>query len=475
MDRRDFIINTALGAGALLLPSTKLLALNPELLNASEFGSDFIWGTATAAYQIEGAYNIDGKGLSIWDTFSHKKGKIKTGETGDSACDFYHKYNEDLAIMKMLGLKNFRFSISWSRIFPNGLGTKNKAGIDYYHKLIDACEANGIEPWVTLYHWDLPQALEDKGGWNTRDSIDWFSEYVDFCTRTFGQKVKNWMIFNEPLAFTFLGQFLGIHAPGNKGFKNFFSSVHHVAMCQAEGGRIARANVQNGNIGTTFSCSYVEPLTNKPKDIESAKRIHTLTNRLFIEPSLGMGYPTDGWKAIHRVEKYMKDGDEQKLAFDFDFIGLQNYFRMVTKHSLWPPIMWGKEVKHAERPDAKLTEMGWEVYPKGIYNVLKVFSGYKGIKKILITENGAAFPDRFDGSSIRDIDRQQFYIDYLRQILKAKSEGINVDGYFIWSFMDNFEWAEGFHPRFGIVHVDFETQKRTIKDSGYWWKEFLRR
>lgn len=475
MNRRKFIQQSALGAGSLLLPWSELLAYHPELLGSSAFGQDFIWGTATAAYQIEGGYNADGKGASIWDEFTHRKGKIKGNENGDVSCDFYHRYKEDLAIMKLLGFKNYRFSLSWSRIFPSGIGTKNSKGIDYYHRLIDASLENGITPWVTLYHWDLPLSLEERGGWNVRDSIAWFNEYTDFCTREFGDKVKQWMIFNEPLAFTFLGQFLGIHAPGNKGFRNFFSSVHHVAMSQAEGGRIAKANVKNADIGTTFSCSYVEPLTHSPKDINAAKRIHALTNRLFIEPSLGMGYPIDGWSAIQRVEKYMKDGDEKKLAVDFDFIGLQNYFRIVAKHSLWPPVMWGKEYPPEKRENAKLTEMGWEVYPEGIFNILKVFSKYEKIKRIIITENGAAFPDKFEGTSVRDIDRQEFFIAYLKEILRAKKEGIAVDGYFIWSFMDNFEWAEGYHPRFGLVHVDFETQKRTIKDSGYWWKEFLKR
>jgi len=476
MKRRDFITHTSMAAGAFILPWEELLAAGPELLNASVFGKDFIWGTATAAYQIEGAHNVAGKGMSIWDKFSHTKGKIKTGENGDQACDFYRQYPADIMTMNHLGFRHFRFSLSWSRLFPTGTGSPNAAGVAFYHRVIDECLDKGVTPWVTLYHWDLPQALEDKGGWTSRDILQWFTDYVDFCTKEYGGKVKNWMVFNEPTAFTFLGYFLGIHAPGKKGFKNLMSAIHHVALCQAIGGRIAKKNVENGNIGTTYSCSYVEPKTYSKKDIAAANRIHALTNRLFIEPVLGYGYPYDGWKAFHRLDKYIRPGDMEMMKFDFDFIGLQNYFRIVAEHSLWPPVMWGKQVKPEKLTDADhLTLMGWEVYPDGMYNILKVFNQYDTVKKWYITENGAAFADHFEGASIHDVKRQEYFIGYLKSVLKIKNEGMNLQGYFIWSFMDNFEWAEGFHPRFGLVHVDFETQKRTIKDSGYWWRDFLKR
>jgi beta-glucosidase len=326
---------------------------------------------------------------------------------------------------------------------------------------------------VTLYHWDLPQTLEDKGGWTNRDIVSWFAEYTDACSRHFGDRVKNWMVLNEPLAFTALGYFLGIHAPGKKGFKNFLPAVHHAALCQSEGGRIVQANVPNSNVGTAFSCSPVEPLRKKQGDEKAAARFDALMNRLFIEPALGLGYPVNTIGALKRIEKYYKDGDDKNLAFDFDFIGLQNYTREIVKYNVLNPVLWGKLVPAATR-NVETTEMRWEVYPKGIYHMLKKFSSYNGVKKIYITENGAAFPDTPENGAVHDAKRVNFFRSYLEQVLKAKNEGVKVKGYFAWSLTDNFEWAEGYAPRFGIVYVDFKTQGRIIKDSGYWFRDFLK-
>ena len=462
-----------LGAGIAAAPALAFSRnhLKPELVK-SAFGPEFIWGAATAAYQIEGAVDLDGRSPSIWDTFSHKKGKIKDGENGDVACDFYHQFPQDISLAEQLNLDVFRFSLSWSRILPDGTGQVNQKGLDYYHSIIDACVEKGIQPWITLYHWDLPQVLEDKGGWKNRDIIHWFSEYVDVCTRAFGDKVKNWMIMNEPVAFTILGYLLGIHAPGKIGFHNVYPTIHHAAMCQAEGGRITRKNVKEANIGSTFSCSSIHPVNGQRKHQAIVNRMDALLNRLYIEPVLGMGYPTDGWKLLDNIYKHVKDGDEAKLKFEYDFIGLQNYTQTVVKRAFYIPKIWGTMVKPDE-DEVPVTEMGWEVYPEGIYEMLKKFSAYKGIDKIIITENGAAFPDKVENGKVHDKQRVAFFRDYLEQTLKAKREGVNVEGYFCWSLMDNFEWAEGYKPRFGLVHVDFKTQKRTIKDSGYWFQEFL--
>jgi beta-glucosidase len=278
------------------------------------------------------------------------------------------------------------------------------------------------------------------------------------------------MVLNEPAGFTTLGYWAGVHAPDRTGIGKFLSTVHHTSLCQAEGGRIIRRNVNNSHIGTTFSCSHIEPYKLTERYQKSAKRLDVVLNRLFIEPSLGMGYPYEDLPLLKKIEKYIQPGDMDKLPFDFDFIGLQNYFRVVTKPSIIPYI-WANRVK----PDtnAELTEMGWEVAPEGMYRILKQFSKYP-VKEIIITENGAAFPDQLENGRVHDPQRIKFYKEYLHNILKAKREGVNVKGYFAWTFIDNFEWAEGLRPRFGLVYNDFETQKRTIKDSGYWFRDFLK-
>jgi beta-glucosidase len=473
MERKDFLKLISAGGAASMLPYDVFAGLLEKEFHSSLFGPNFDWGVATAAYQIEGAYNVDGKGLSIWDTFTNKKGKIKNNENGNDATNHYYRYEEDLDLLKKMGFKNYRFSISWSRVFPNGIGEVNPKGVDFYHRLIDACKERGIEPWITLYHWDLPQALEDKGGWTNRAIIDWFSEYVEFCSKEFGSKVKKWMVLNEPLAFTAIGYLIGIHAPGKRGFGKFLPAVHHTALCQAEGGRILRKNLPpDAKIGTTFSCSPIFPHKQKEKNFKAAKRADAIFNRLFIEPSLGLGYPVDDFPALKRIYKYAKEGDREKLKFDFDFIGIQNYTREVIKRSMLIPILWAKQIP-AKKRNVPLTAMGWEIFPEGIYNVLKQFSAYKGIKELYITENGVAFEDNIDQGVVSDKQRIEFLKDYLKQVLDAKKDGVNVNGYFYWTLMDNFEWAEGYHPRFGLIHVDFKTLERNIKDSGYWFKDFL--
>ncbi|MFN0200677.1 MAG: GH1 family beta-glucosidase [Bacteroidia bacterium] len=441
-------------------------------MSRSDFGKDFLWGVATAAYQIEGGHDADGKSPSIWDTFSHKKNKIKTGENGDISCDFYHRYPEDLTLLKSLNFQVNRFSLAWSRILPEGTGKPNQKGIDFYHRVIDRTLELGMQPWITLYHWDLPQCLEDKGGWINRDIVSWFSEYVEVCTKAYGDKVKNWMVLNEPNAFVTLGYMLGMHAPGYKSPQKYLAAVHHATLCQAEGGRIIRKNVANANVGSTFSCTYVTPLDQHPINVKAAERYDALLNRMYLEPALGLGYPEKSLPILKRIDKFKQAGDEDKMKFDFDFIGIQNYTHDVAR---WFPIpfIWGT-LKSAKDRNVPYTEMGWEVYPEGIYHLLKKFAAYKGIKNLIVTENGAAFPDVLAEGAVHDPKRVEFFQAYLASILKAKQEGVNVNGYFVWTFLDNFEWMEGYRPRFGLVHVDYATQKRTIKDSGKWFQEFLK-
>lgn len=439
----------------------------------SDFGDDFSWGVSTAAYQVEGAYNKDGKGPSIWDKFSSLKGKVYRSHNGNTSSDFYHRYSHDLTLMSMMNIPNYRFSISWSRLFPNGTGTINKNGVDFYNRVIDFCLELNIEPWITLYHWDLPLALETKGGWTNREIINWFSDYVAFCIKTFGDRVKKWMILNEPMVFTGAGYFMGIHAPGRKGLTSFLSATHHAAMCQAEGGRIAKSIRSDIKIGTTFSCSHIEPLRNlNSYDNTAAVKVDALLNRTFIEPLLGLGYPVKDLRVLQRLEQFVRDGDESRLSFDMDFIGIQNYTREVVSHSYFTPLLQAKIIKANER-NVERTLMNWEVYPKSLYHCLQKFSRYKNIKEIIISENGAAFHDKVENGEVNDLQRKQYLQNYLFQLLKAKKEGINVNGYFVWSFTDNFEWAEGYFPRFGLVHVNFLSQQRIIKSSGHWYSEFL--
>lgn len=437
-----------------------------------DFGEHFHWGVSTAAYQIEGAYNTDGKGLSIWDVFANTRGKTYKGETANVSCDFYHRSAKDIALMSELNIPNFRFSISWSRILPNGTGTVNPKGIEFYNRVIDFCLDLGIEPWITLYHWDLPCELEKKGGWTNRQIIKWFSDYVELCIKSFGDRVKHWMVLNEPMVFTGAGYFMGIHAPSRRGLNNFLRAAHHAAMCQAEGGRIIKSLQSHCKVGTTFSCSDIHSFSAAPNHVAAAKRVDALLNRMFIEPLTGKGYPIKDLRLLQRLEPFIKDGDESKLAFDMDFIGIQNYTREVVAYSMFTPLLQAKLIS-ADKRNVEATLMNWEVYPECIYNMLTKYSMYN-IKELIVTENGAAFNDVVMNDAVDDKKRVLYLQQHIEQVLRAKSEGINVNGYFVWSFTDNFEWAEGYRPRFGLVHVDFATQKRTIKSSGYWYSKLLK-
>ena len=441
-------------------------------LTSQDFGTDFVFGVSTAAYQIEGAHAIHDKGASIWDYFTSKKGNILNNQHGQIACDFYNKFEEDILLMKSMNIKHFRFSLAWSRIMPNGTGTVSADGIYFYNRVINCCLKCGITPWVTLYHWDLPQALQEKGGWVNRAIMHWFEDYAKVCATHFGDRVKHWMVLNEPMVFTGAGYFLGVHAPGNKGLKNFLPAVHHAVMCQAIGGKVLRALVPNATIGTTFSCSQVTPFRNTPKDVLATKKADALLNRLFLEPSLGLGYPTKYVPVLKRIEAYVKSYDLENAVFDFDFVGVQNYTREVITHSYFVPYLKAKIVKASKR-NVKTTLMDWEVYPPSIYNMIHKFNQYKGVKKVIITENGAAFTDELINGEVNDTERLEYIQSCLVQVHKAKSDGLNVEGYFAWTFTDNFEWAEGYHPRFGLVYTNFYTQQRIVKASGKWYKQFL--
>ncbi|UEG49290.1 beta-glucosidase [Ferruginibacter lapsinanis] len=439
----------------------------------NDFNKNFLWGVATAAAQIEGAHNVDGRGISIWDSFAKRQGKIQNGHTPYHACCFYYRYKDDLLLAKALGFTVFRFSISWSRIFPEGKGKANKEGVAFYHRLIDECLKLELIPFVTLYHWDLPYALEKEGGWTSVFFIQWFKHYVNFCAKEYGDKVKHWIVLNEPMGFTSLGYMLGKHAPGKTGLTNFLPAVYNATLAQAEGGNIIRSLIQKAYIGTSFSCSEIIPHTPNQKDIDAANRIDVLLNRLFIEPALGLGLPEDDFPLMEKIHFHSKSWrNKTKFQFDFDFIGIQNYFPLTIRHNSLIPYVSASEVK-AKARKVPHTAMGWEINPDSFYNVIKRFSAYDPAKDILITENGACFKDILSHGVVEDAARISYYQQYLTAMHLAIKEGIPVKGYFAWTLLDNFEWAEGYNARFGLIHVDFVTQLRTIKKSGYWWRDFL--
>jgi beta-glucosidase len=477
--RRQFLQNLSLLAGGLMIApsgfaySKKNSLENPEF-SAELFGNNFVWGAACAALQVEGAWNTDGRSPSVWDTFSEKRGKIKNNDNAHIACDFYNRFPQDIDLLKLMDFGAFRFSLSWSRILPEGTGKINSKGVDFYNRLIDSCLENGITPWVTLYHWDLPQILEDKGGWTNRDIIGWFEDYSSVAAQKFGDRVKNWMVLNEPLAFTSLGYMFGIHAPGKRGPHNFLPAIHHAALCQSIGAKAVKGILNDAQVGSTFSCSQVDPVDNRQKNIDAANRLDAALNRLFIEPALGMGYPVETIPYLNRLEKYFKPGDDKLIIADFDFIGIQYYYRVVAKSSSIP-VLHAYQVKPGKR-NAPTNSMGMEVYPEGIYTMLEKFAAYKNVKKIYITESGVCFADIVlpDGS-IADIQRTNYFKSTLENVLRAKKNDLPVDGFFVWSLTDNFEWNYGYAPRFGLIYVDYPTQKRIMKDSGKWFREFLQK
>lgn len=438
---------------------------------ARDFG-DFTWGAATSAYQIEGAHNADGKVDSIWDTFVRRRGKIKSRESGAVACDHYRRFDSDVALMRDLSLQAYRFSIAWTRIFNAPRTRANDKGIDYYQRLIDALLEAGIEPFVTLYHWDLPQYLENTGGWTNRDTISYFCDYATECARRFGDRVRNFIVFNEPMIFLSLGYLLGIHAPGRRGFKNFFAASHNVLLAQAEAAREMRRHLPNAQIGTTISATAAYAASASTRDTAATARFDTLYNTFYLEPVIGRGYPTQKFPVLKKIEKYIQPGDMEKIKFDFDFWGLNTYTRKIVRYSRYLPYTHWRELKNA--PNTRATALNWEIYPEAIYDLLKKYSAYPEIKKIYITENGAAFHDELVAGRVADHNRIDYLKSHLREIARARNEGAKVAGYFIWSLLDNFEWAEGYHARFGLVHINFLTQARRIKDSGYWYRDFIR-
>ncbi|ADU28569.1 GH1 family beta-glucosidase [Evansella cellulosilytica] len=441
-----------------------------------QFPKDMRWGTATASYQIEGAANIDGRGPSIWDTFSKTPGKVLNGDNGDVACDSYHRYKEDVAIMKDLGITTYRFSFAWPRVIPNGTGEVNQLGLDFYHNFIDELIANDIEPMATLYHWDLPQALQDKGGWGSRETIDAFVEYAELMFKEFNGKIKYWITFNEPWCASFLSHYGGEHAPGFTDLQLGMDAAHHMLVSHGKAVQKYRElGVKGGQIGYAPNVEWNEPYSNKQEDIDACRRAGGFFIEWFMDPVFKGSYPQfmlDWFKEKEGVEPPIQDGDLEIISQPIDFLGINYYTGSVGRYVEDQAAQQHSLFNH-ERVDQgyQKTDIGWNVYPEGFYNVLKYVTDLYGQVPIYITENGSCYNDEPENGVVKDDKR----IDYLRQHLtalrRAMDSGVNIKGYMTWSLLDNFEWAWGYSMRFGIVHVNYRTLERTKKDSFYWYKQ----
>ncbi len=438
------------------------------------FPKNFFWGTATAAYQIEGAWKEDGKGESIWDRFAHTPGKIKNGDTGDAACDSYHRWHEDIALMRAMNLNSYRFSISWPRIQPSGSGPANSKGLDYYSRVVDALLEARIRPSITLYHWDLPQILEDSGGWPNRDTCSRFADYVELVSRALGDRVSDWMLFNEPSALVDLGHLEGTHAPGRKSLVDFLRASHTVNLAQGAGFRALKATRPAARVGTAFSMSACEPATNSEDDKLATERAHAMTNLWFLETALNGRYP-EALAFLPETAMGIKSGDLERMKAPLDFIGINLYYRTIASaptalERLSHTQQWLFPVKMVGGEQGAKTDMGWEIWPQAMYDMVMRITRDFNRPVIEITESGCAYNDGPDASGvIRDNRRIEYHRQYLQKLARAIADGADVRGYHAWSLMDNFEWAEGFSQRFGLAYVDFKTQQRTIKESGRWY------
>jgi len=447
----------------------------------SPFRRDFVFGAATAAYQIEGAWNADGKGPSIWDAFAHRHGKIKTGENADIACDHYNRYEQDVAIMKELGLDAYRGSIAWTRILPEGSGPVNQQGVDFYSRLTDSLLEAGIAPWYTLFHWDLPLALQKKlGGFRNRDIAEVFADYAEVVVRALGDRARNWITINEPFEYAFFGHVLGAMAPGLKNPLAYFPVMHNVLRAHGAALSRIRAISPGATVGITLSQTPVVPESSTQPDQRATEVADAFLNHIDLRPILKGSYPPILLDRAHTLFPRILPGDMESISQPLDFIGLNYYTRERASHAWYVPFLhaWvsGKDAAPGEfeKDGVQYTAMGQEVYPEGLYSLAMMMKTEYGNPPVIITENGAAFEDRLEGDEVHDPKRTSYLQTYLEALSRAIAEGADVRGYFVWSLLDNFEWAQGTRPRFGIVYVDYPSQRRVIKDSGRWYARLIR-
>jgi len=443
------------------------------------FPENFIWGAATASYQIEGGWDKHGKGESIWDRFSHTPGKVNNGDTGDVANDHYRLWKKDIRLMKQIGLQAYRFSISWPRILPNGRGKVNQKGLDFYDKLVDGLLKEEIKPFVTLYHWDLPQALQDEGGWETRSTAEAFVEYTEAVSKTLGDRVKNWITHNEPAVVAWVGNDSGEHAPGNQDLSKGIAVSHHLMLSHGWAVPVIRRNSQDSEVGITLNVGWRVPASNSTFDLEAVRAADGMWTRWFTDPLYGRGYPGDVVADFERQDalpnmQFVQNGDMKAISVPMDFLGVNYYNREVVRSNAPgndPQIVFFKP-----RTPENWTEMGWEIHPEGLTGVLsRLYFDYKPLK-MYVTENGASYstpPD--ENKRVKDELRIDYYRTHIAAVLRAIEAGVPMAGYFAWSLMDNFEWARGYAQRFGLIWVDFNTQERIIKDSGKWYKGVIKK
>ena len=441
------------------------------------FPPNFIWGAATSSYQIEGAWDVDGKGESIWDRFARTPGKVSDGSNGDVACEHYYRYADDVALMADLGVQAYRFSIAWPRILPDGRGQVNQAGLDFYSRLVDTLLAANITPFATLYHWDLPQALQDSGGWPARATAEAFVEYADVVSRHLGDRVKQWITINEPWCVAFLSHQIGEHAPGWQDWPAALAASHHVLLAHGLAVPVIRANSADAAVGITLNFTPAAPASPSRADFEATRWFDGYFNRWFIDPLYGRGYPAD-MVADYTAAGHLPNGLDFVQADDLHAIGALTDFLGVN--------MYTREVMRAQdaeenlpqtlfaAPPEERTDIGWEVHPESLYRLLLRLYAHYPIDKLYITENGAAYNDAPDANGRIDDQRRVTYLrDHLAACHRAIQAGVPLEGYFQWSLMDNFEWAKGYEQRFGMVWVDFETQQRIPKASAEWYQDAI--
>ncbi len=438
------------------------------------FPKDFTWGVAAGSYQIEGGWKEDGKGESIWDRFCHIPGHIKDGTSGDVACDFYHTYKKDIQMMKELGYHNFLYTISWPRVIPDGTGKVNRAGIEFYRNVLKCLRENNINSYVVLYHWDLPQKLQERGGWMNREIVEWFDYYARTMYHELGDLADNWITVLEPWVISIMGHWKGIHAPGYTDYSAALTVAHHVNLAHGTAVKAFRESRLPGEIGIKVNMNMVYPYDpHSAADIEAAKRQNAELNAMFCDPIFKGTYPEDFFNYLEKqgvVLPDIKPGDMELICQDFDFFGLNNYNAIYVKDGgKWPlyttDVMTGKPT----------LQNGWEYEPECLYELLRMLNDDYHPKKIIITENGCASNDWVDeeDGTVTDSIRLIYLKNYLKQVHRAIGSGIPLKGYFVWSLLDNFEWAEGLSVRFGIVHVDYATLKRTPKASAYWYSNVI--
>ena len=487
MDRRRFLAASAsIAAGSLL---SRHLSAEPA---TATFPKDFLWGMATASYQIEGAWDEDGKGESIWDRYTHTVGKIKGAATGDIACDSYHRYREDIAILKRLNQKSGRFSISWARIQPSGTGSANPKGLDHYSRYVDVLLEAGIRPFCTLYHWDLPQGLEDRGGWPNRDLAGYFADYAGIVAKALGDRITVWAPFNMPWAFTYYGYGIGIHPPGRAEYGLFLKAAHTVSLAQGECSRAIKAASSKATVGSAYSMAPGYPKTDSEADVEATARYHAMNNLYFLEAAMKGGYP----KAFVGETPFelmgYRAGDDKIMRAPLDWVGFHYYTRRIisdaknagsagsarfgTETESDAPDANGRDPYtrfHAVMPmDNPLTEAGLEIYPRGIYDLVMQITREYNHPIIEITESGCCYSDApydKEGGHVPDVRRMEFFRAHLTELARAIQDGAKVRAYHAWSLLDNFEWTDGYSQRYGLTYVDYRDQKRVVKDSGLWY------